>query len=92
MGASGGLGWVKSTGARAIAGPRVAGAAAGAPNACGVGTLSVAPERKVLGLPLTNAAELPATRIAIICGMLIAVEGRTRLAIPARVSPDLTGP
>ena len=67
-------------------------AVVGAPSACGVGTLSVAPERRVLGFPLLKAVGLPAIRIAIICGTLIAVEGRTRLAIAASVSPALTGP
>jgi len=101
MDAGGGLVCVKSTGAGAIAGAGVADAAAssgtggaggGAPSACGAGTLSVAPERRVLGLPLAKAVGLPATRMAIICGRLIAVEGRTRLATAARVSPGLTGP
>ena len=95
MDAGDGLGWVKSAGVEAIVGPEVAGAASsgiGAPSACGVGTLSVAPERRVLGLPLANAVGLPVTRMAIICGMLIAVEGRIRLAIAAKVSPGLTGP
>jgi hypothetical protein len=78
------------TAAIAAAGP---GAGAPAmPRDCGVGTLSVEPARRVLGLPLANASGLPATKTAIICGRLMAVEGRTRLAIASRVSPDLTGP
>lgn len=62
------------------------------PSAWAVGTRSIAPRRKILGLPSANAPGLPATKIDIICGTLIVVEGRTRLAIPDKVSPDLTGP
>ena len=83
-----GIGAAASSGAGTEAG---AGALC-TPSACGVGTLSTDPVRKVLGLALVNASGLPATRTAIICGRLIAVEGRTRLAIACRVSPGLTGP
>ena len=63
----------------------------GNPKACGVGTLSVAPARRILGLPFAKASGLPASRIAIIWGRLMAVEGRTRLATALKVSPGLTG-
>ena len=44
-------------------------------------------------MPLVNAVGLPAIKIAIICGALTVAEGgRTRLAMVAKVSPDLTGP
>jgi len=62
------------------------------PSAFGFGTFNVAPARSVLGLPLTKASGLPATRIAIICGAVIVGEDRTRRAIAARVSPGFTGP
>ena len=103
MGAGLGAGMVGSTGGDVTAN---AGAGGGAdalsvaagggvpcvPSACGVGTFRVAPTRSVLGLPLLNAAGLPAIRIAIICGMLTAVEGRTRLATAVKVSPRRIGP
>ena len=52
----------------------------------------MAPTRSVFGLPLLNASGLPANRIAIISGNLMVVEGRMRLAIPVKVSPDRIGP
>ena len=99
--ATGGLGELgggASVGSGALTGSGIGGAAAriggGAetPSACAVGTFRVAPERSVFGLPLTNAAGLPAIRMAIISRKLTAVEGRTRLATAANVSPGLTGP
>lgn len=68
------------------------GAAPCTPNAWAAGTWSMAPRRKTLGLLLANAPGLLASKIDIICGKLIAVEGRTWLAIAIKVSPDLMGP
>ena len=81
-----------STGASAAT--LVAGAEGGAwpPSAWAVGILSTVPAFRVLGLPLTNALGLPATRMDIIWGVLSAVEERIRLAIWLRFSPRLTGP
>ena len=67
-------------------------AAVGAPRACGVGTFRTALARSVLGLPLTNASGLPASRIAIICGALRVGDDGTFLTMAAKVSPGLTGP
>ena len=83
---------ISGIGAGATGAVTGASGAAGAPSACGVGTLRTALARRVLGLPLANASGLPATRIAIICGVLMVGDEGIFLAMAAKVSPGLTGP